>query len=165
MFALIIQGFSFRVNRAGDVEILNRLVRDALHTLWEPSVCRSQDTAAAPSNATARWPWECRAVASFWQHDKSLNQRTGPTPPRIKKCAEGSRLGRGWRLIECQKWWCENAQCHRVCFVMCLFSGGRRQGKRGSWWNDYIEAERGRGASCWTAGRNHHCLTQFYNAQ
>lgn len=65
--------------------------------------------------------------------------------PASKKCAEGSRLRRGCRLIECQKWWCENAQCHRVCFVMCLFSGGRRQGKRGSWWNDYIVAERGRG--------------------
>lgn len=26
----------------------------------------------------------------------------------------------------------KNAQCHRVSFVMCLFSEGRRQGKRGS---------------------------------
>lgn len=40
----------------------------------------------------------------------------------------------------------KNAQCHRVSFVMCLFSEGRRQGKRGSWWNDYIVAARGGGA-------------------
>lgn len=38
---------------------------------------------------------------------------------------------RGCRLIECQKWWCENAQCHWVCFVMCLFGEGRRQGNEG----------------------------------
>lgn len=143
--ASIIQEFFFflRVNRAGDAEIWNCSLRDASRPLWEPLASSSLDAAAAPSNATARWPWECCAAASFWQHDKSVNQRTGPTPPRVKKCAEGSALGKGGcRLIECQEWWCENAQCHRVCFVMCLFSEGRRQGKRGSWWNDYIVAER-----------------------
>lgn len=63
--------------------------------------------------------------------------------PASKNAPRGARWGKGGcRLIECQEWWCENAQCHRVCFVMCLFSEGRRQGKRGSWWNDYIVAER-----------------------
>lgn len=56
-------------------------------------------------------------------------------------------MGRHRHLIGRQKWWCENAQCHWVRFVMCLFDEGRRQGKRRSWWNDYIVAERGRGGS------------------
>lgn len=66
--------------------------------------------AAAPSNATARWPWECRAVASFWQHDKSLNQSTGPTPPHTSKNApRGAALGEGMpshRVPEVMVWKC-----------------------------------------------------------
>lgn len=153
---LTIRGFSFGSNRAGDVKNLKSFtpfLRDVSQTLWELSVCSSQDTAAAaPSNATARWPWECRAVASFWQHDKSLNQRTGPTPPHTSKKkrkrnrAEGSKLGKkgmpSHRVPEVMVWKC-TMSLSVFCYVPVRWR--EKTGKRGSWWNDYIVAERGRG--------------------
>lgn len=169
-----ISAFSLTVQKTFFVSvgqvILNPLLlfsppRDVLPTLWEPSVCRSQGTIAAPSNATARWPWECRAVASFWQHDKSLNQKPGPTPPRTSKMRRGEQAGKGMpphRVPEVMVWKC-TMSLSVFCYVPVRWR--EKTGKRGSWWNDYIVAKRGRGARCWTAGRNHRCLTQFYNAQ
>lgn len=110
-----------------------------------PSVCSSQDTAAAPSNATACWPWECCAVASFWQHDKSLNQRTSLTPPHTSKMRRGEQAGKGMpshRVPEVMVWKC-TMSLSVFCYVPVRWR--EKTGKRGSWWNDYILAERGRG--------------------
>lgn len=173
---LTIRGFSFGSNRAGDVKNLKSFtpfLRDVSQTLWELSVCSSQDTAAAaPSNATARWPWECRAVASFWQHDKSLNQRTGPTPPHTskkkkkKKSRRGEQAGKKGDAVSSSAR-SDGVKMHNVteCVLLCACSvkGEDRETRELMKW--LHSGREGKGASRWTAGRNHHCLTQFYNAQ
>lgn len=93
-------------------------------------------------------PADLESAASLPLVDNTVNhsiRKQSRRHPAHQKCSDGSELGS--RLIECRKWWCENAQCHWVCFVMCLFGEGRRQGKRRSWWNDYIVAERGGGGA------------------
>lgn len=99
-----------------------------------------------PSNATACWPWECCGVASFWQHDKSLNQKPGLTPPHTSEMRQGEQAGKGMpshRVAEVMVW-----KCTMSLSVFCYVPARWREktGKRGSWWNDYIVAERGRGA-------------------
>lgn len=99
-----------------------------------------------PSNATACWPWECCSVASFWQHDKSLNQKPGLTPPHTSEMRQGEQAGKGMpshRVPEVMVW-----KCTMSLSVFCYVPARWREktGKRGSWWNDYIVAERGRGA-------------------
>lgn len=158
-------GVCLWVNEAGDVKIFHSFHWYVLETLWEPSVCSRQDTAAAPSNATARWPWECRAVASFWQHDKSLNQRTGPTPPHTSKNAPRGASWEGDAVSSSAR--SDGVKMHNVteCVLLCACSvkGEDREARELMKW--LHSGREGKGASCWTAGRNHHCLTQFYNAQ
>lgn len=119
------------------------------------------------ANATACWPWECRANASFWQHDKSLNQRTGPTPPRIKKMRREEQAGKGMpshRVPEVMVWKCAMSQSV-FCYVPVQWREKTGEARELMKWLHSGREGKGGGGSCWTAGRNHHCLTQFYNAQ
>lgn len=130
-----------------------------------PMVCSSWGMVAAPSNATACWPWECWAVASFWQHDKSLNQRRDLTPPHTSKMRRGEQAGKGDAVSSSAR--SDGVKMHNVteCVLLCACSvkGEDREARELMKW--LHSGREDKGASCWTAGRNHHCLTQFYNAQ
>ena len=128
-----------------NLESLTPFLWDVLATLWEPLVCSEPGEATAPSNATARWPWECRAAASLWQHDKSLNHRADLMPSRTSKMRRGEQAGKGMpshRVPEVMVWKC-TMSLTAFCYVPVQWR--EKTGKRGSWWNDYIVAERGRG--------------------
>lgn len=84
--------------------------------------------AAASSKVTARWPWECHAVASFWQYDKSLNQRTGLMLPRASKIRRGGKGMLPHQVPEVMVW-----KCTMSLSVFCYVAARWREktGKRG----------------------------------
>lgn len=91
-------------------------------------VCRRQAT--APSNATARWPWVCRAVASSWQHDESLNQGACLTPPRTSNMRRRGARQKGrempsHRVLEVMAWKC-TMSLSVFCYVPVRWRGEDR---------------------------------------
>lgn len=98
-------------------------------------------SAAAPSHATARWPWECRAVASSWQHDESLNQSTSPSPPpNIKYAQKGARRQGDAVSPSARRDGAKKLTMSLSVFCYVPVRWREKTGKRESWWNDYIVA-------------------------
>lgn len=110
---------------------------------------------------------------------KSLNHRTVLMPGRRVEGKvgtaggeEGGRVvteGASWggcQLTDCQEWWCEKRTMSQSVFCYVSVQWREKTGEARELMKWLHSGGEGKGGGlCRTAGRKHHCLTHFYNAQ
>lgn len=95
--------------------------------------------------------------------------------PDARRCAgrgrgqrEGSTEGASWggcQLTDCQEWWCEKRTMSQSVFCYVSVQWREKTGEARELMKWLHSGSEERGGLCRTAGKNHHCLTHFYNAQ
>lgn len=92
------------------------------------------------------------------------SQNHPDAPHRMGEAGGGLHWG-GCQLTDCQKWWCEKRTMSQSEFCYVSVQWREKTGEARELMKWLQSGSEGGGGSCGTAGRNHHCLTHFYNAQ
>lgn len=178
-----------RVVGDGMAMILNRLIAkkqpvDALILFTEVVFFRSSGWCwhgRSPTHcgepfgsAAARMPWtlplmplpaDLECVAPLLLKIAQSQNRPDARAAWGRGAAPRGASGGGCQLTDCQKWWCEKRTMSQSEFCYVSVQWREKTGEARELMKWLHSGSEGRGGLCRTAGRNHHCLTHFYNAQ